>query len=114
MSNLIEALKKCLPYMQGLESDNIHDPSVGLYKDWELQEAYEAAKIAVENEEGTYTPTKLEYFTAAALTGIMSNQELLKNIEFANGGAGSWAVHVAKQAIGELAKAELKKNSPLK
>jgi len=68
---LYKALLTCLPYMEGLESDNDHDPSVGIYADHELTDALHLATTAIkaanddkENERRT--------FAAMAMQGIVS------------------------------------------
>ena len=100
---LFKALNACLPYMKGLESDNIEDRSVGWYKDHELTEAYELAKKAVETKVDEMAKER-RMFAAMALQGILSNQQLLVNIESVDGGAEAWAVMSADALLLELEK----------
>lgn len=46
---LMEALLKCKPYMSDLELDNIDDQSVGIRKDYELYDAWQALLKALNN-----------------------------------------------------------------
>jgi len=100
---MFKALTACLPYMQGLESDNSNDPSVGIYQDYELTEAYELAKNAVYTKFDEMAKER-RLFAAMALQGILSNQQLLINIESVDGGAEGWAVRSADALLLELAK----------
>lgn len=100
---LRKALLACLPYMEGLESDNDHDPSVGIYADHELTDALHLATTAIkaanndkENERRT--------FAAMALQGIMANQKLLVNLDEIDGGVAGHAVRHADALILELLK----------
>ncbi len=100
---LFKALTACLPYMQGLEGDNSNDPSVGIYQDYELTDAYNLAKQAV--EAGISEKEKeRRLFAAMALQGILSNQQLLINIEGVEGGEGGWAVRAVDNLLIELEK----------
>lgn len=100
---LFKALNACLPYMQGLESENCNDPSVGIYQDYELTEAYELAKKAVEAK-FSEMENERRMFAAMALQGILSNQKLLENIENVDGGAEAWAVRSTDALLLELEK----------
>ncbi len=100
---LRKALLACLPYMEGLESENQHDPSVGIYSDYELTDALHLAitalKAANDDKEN-----ERRLFSAMALQGILSNQELLRNIEGVDGAEGGWAVRAVDTLLSELSK----------
>lgn len=100
---LRKALEACYPYIQGLEGDNSHDPSVGIYQDHELTEAYHLAKSALQAVEDDKAKER-RLFAAMALQGILSNQQLLVNIEGVDGGEGGWAVRAVDNLLSELAK----------
>ena len=46
--DLLAALQACYPYMQDLEHENISDPSVGIFKDHDLKNAFDAANLAIQ------------------------------------------------------------------
>lgn len=89
--------------MQGLEGDNSHDPNCGIYQDHELTDAYNLAKQAV--AAGISEKEKeRRLFSAMALQGILSNHQLLINLEGVDGGEGGWAVRAVDNLLNELEK----------
>jgi hypothetical protein len=100
---LFKALSSCLPYMQGLEGDNSHDPDCGIYQDHELTDAYNLAKQAIQVSVSE-KENERRLFAAMALQGILSNQQLLVNIENIHGGPGAWAVRAVDNLLSELEK----------
>ena len=100
---LFKALNACLPYMQCLEGDNSHDPECGIYQDYELTEAYELAKKALDTAVKEKEKER-RLFAAMALQGILSNQELLRNIENLDISEGAWAVRAVDSLLAALEK----------
>lgn len=100
---LRDALSACLPYMEGLEADNQHDPSVGIYQDHELTDALNLAKEALKEDESAKAWER-RLFSAMTLQGALSNQQLLINLEGVYGGTEAWAVRCADSLLFELSK----------
>jgi hypothetical protein len=50
--DMLEALAAALPYLEGLQEENIYDPSVGLFYDYDLAAALERAKDAIDKALG--------------------------------------------------------------